>query len=188
MADVSRISKSWGRIARGVCAASALAFAVAGGCTSRPQNPAAVGAAPVAVDPYLDLLKGRWNIERTDGQNVTHHTLNAEWILSGSFLRLEMRDTRQPPEYEASVLLGFDMAHARYVAVWCDTFGGEYARIGYGTREGNAVRFKFDYDQGVFFNTFTHNPEAGAWSFRGESQLPDGTLKFFMEDRLTRSQ
>lgn len=180
----SRVLRVWVHAAA-VC--GLLAWS-AGGCSSRPPTTHGVEAsAPVGVlDPYLDALKGRWSIERTDGEEVTRHTMDAEWVLSGSFLHLDVRDTRRPPEYEACVLLGFDKAHSRYVAVWCDTFGGEYARIGYGVREGNVVRFRFDYDHGVFFNTFTWNPERDVWTFRGESELSDGTLKFFMEDRLTR--
>lgn len=144
------------------------------------------GARHHARDQYLDALAGQWRIVRTDGQETTHHTADAQWVLGDWFLHLHLRDMRQPPEYEASVLLGFDASHSRYVAVWCDTFGAEYARIGYGTREGNDVRFRFEYDAGVFFNTFSWNPDIGTWRFTGENELEDGSLQFFMEDRLSR--
>lgn len=42
-----------------------------------------------------------------------------------------MRDSSNPTEYEAIVLIGFQETKERYVAQWTDTYGGEFSAIGY---------------------------------------------------------
>jgi hypothetical protein len=97
-----------------------------------------------------------------------------------------MKDVREPPAYEAIVLIGLIHAGNKYVAHWTDTFGGKFSAIGTGVRTGNAVEFRFDYPDGPFFNTFTWSPDAAQWTFRGESEDASGQRKLFAVDTLTR--
>lgn len=111
--------------------------------------------------------------------------MDAEWLFADSFLHLHTKDTASPPEYEASVMLARDI-EGRYIAVWCDTFGGEYARIGYGTRVGNSVHLRFEDDTGVIYNKITRNPETDSWTFRGEIATENGSRHLFIEDQIRR--
>jgi hypothetical protein len=80
------------------------------------------------------------------------------------------------------VLIGFDSAKSRYIAHWCDAFGGAYSTDGFGVRQGDTLEFRFTYDDGPFFNTFTWHPQTRTWTFRGENGRADGSREFFMED------
>jgi hypothetical protein len=90
-----------------------------------------------------------------------------------------------PPQYEAIVLIGYEHANQRYVAHWCDTFGGKFSSVGYGKRDGNKIEFKFDYESGPFYNTFTWNPETNTWTSRGENEV-NGKRVLFMTDTARR--
>lgn len=158
------------------------------GCSSDRDRTASDGGGKQQVrDPFLDALAGHWSVVRMDGhpEEPVLLTAEAEWVFGDGFLHLRLRDTREPAEYEASVLLGLDTGESRYVALWSDTLGGECARIGYGKRQGDVVRFRFEYGDEVFFNTFNWDPDTATWRFVRENEWEDGTLEFVMEDRLS---
>jgi hypothetical protein len=54
----------------------------------------------------------------------------------GQFLQIHMKDVADPPAYEALVLIGYAHADKRYVAHWCDTYGGKFSAVGHGRRSG----------------------------------------------------
>lgn len=146
--------------------ALAILLAVGTGCGSGHGSKMPAAATTPIRDPYLSELAGHWMITRTDGAGTSSQSMTATWVLADTCLHVHMEDTASPPEYEASVLLARDR-EGRYVAVWCDTFGGEYASIGFGVREADSVRFRFERDSGVFYNTITRNAQADSWTFQG---------------------
>ena len=138
------------------------------------------------LDPFLDNLVGEWSISRRVRDTQVQNTMKAEWVLQHQFLQLHMKDPAQPPQYEALVLIGYSRADKRYVAHWCDNFGGKFSAMGYGTRSGNSIEFVFQYPDGPFHNTFSWNPETHGWTSLMESEGKDGKRTFFAEDSIRR--
>jgi ketosteroid isomerase-like protein len=136
-------------------------------------------------DPFLDNLVGDWRITRRIRGTEAQNTLHVEWVLQHQFVELRMRDVKQPPEYEAQVLVGYDPSTARYVAHWCDDFGGQYSNQGYGKRTGDAIEFTFVYPDGPFHNTFRWDPAQQTWTFLMENEK-DGHRTLFAEDTAHR--
>ncbi len=130
-------------------------------------------------DPFIENLAGRWRISRKVHGTVAENTLRAEWVLNHQFLQLHMKDVARPPAYEAIVLIGYSNEDHRYVAHWCDTYGGKFSAVGYGTRSGDSIEFEFRYPDGPFFNTFTWNAATRAWTFRLENTDKDGRRVLF---------
>ena len=70
----------------------------------------------------------------------------------------------------------------RYVAHWCDSFGAQYAGVGYGKRAGNSNDFVFDYADGPFHNTFSWDPAKSTWTVLMQAEDKDASRQFFAED------
>jgi hypothetical protein len=136
-------------------------------------------------DQFLQNLVGDWTISRKTRGTVVTNSLNAEWVLQHRFVQLHMKDVADPPEYEALVLIGYDGSTETYVALWCDTFGGQYAAAASGKRVGNSIEFIFNYADGPFHNTFSWDP-AATWTFLMEAEGKDGKRQFFAEDTVRR--
>lgn len=160
------------------------------GATGEPQSakregPEA-GATRIAAESFLDNLVGRWRISRKIRGTVVGNSLEATWVLQHRFVQLHMRDVKEPSEYEALVLIGYEEKTERYVAYWCDSFGPDYAAAGFGKRLGNKIQFVFKYSDGPFYNTFAWNPEALTWTFLMESEKRDGARVVFAEDTVRK--
>lgn len=125
-------------------------------------------------DDLLDHLVGNWVLAgRIHGQATTHDVV-AEWILGHRYLQVHEtsreKGAQGQPQYEATVLLGWDEARKQYQCLWLDTTGGgalTARSIGLGTRSGNAIPFAWkDADGSVsLINTFTYDPTAHAWTW-----------------------
>jgi len=138
-------------------------------------------------DDLLESLAGRWRLTRTIRGKQVQNTVDAEWVLNHQFIRIHMKDTAEPSEYEAMVFIGYDNASERYVAHWIDVFGGRFSEtLGYGRREGDSIRFVFEYPDGPFHNTFTWNREAKTWTFLMETKNASGKWAQFARDELRR--
>jgi hypothetical protein len=138
-------------------------------------------------DSLLERLTGNWTITGTIRGQPATQTLHAEWVLHHQFLRLDMRDVNEPPAYQATVYIGYDNLSERYVVHWLDGFGGRFSEtLGYGRRDGNAIRFMFEYPDGPFTNTFTLDPRSNAWSWLLRTKRADGTWGTFAELKLAR--
>jgi len=147
----------------------------------------AAEVAPVASDPWLVNLVGRWEIERTIRRTRERNLVEVRWVLGRRFVEMHMVDVARPPKYEALVLIGHDASQGRYVAYWTDVFGAQYSGVGYGRRVGDSVDFVFDSPDGSrFHNTFTWDPGDGAWRSLMESESRAGVRAFFAEDRYRR--
>jgi hypothetical protein len=153
--------------------------------SAKGQAPEA-GGARIAAERFLDNLVGEWKISRKIRGTVVGNTLQAAWVLQHRFVQLHMRDVKEPSEYEALVLIGYEEKNDRYVAYWCDSFGPDYAAVGVGKRQDNVIQFTFNYSDGPFHNTFTWDPLASTWTFVMESERKDGSRVVFAEDSVRK--
>src|SRR5664279_1298025 len=114
-----------------VIAALILAFLVLVEPQASVQKPAD-GPNVKFEDSFIENLVGEWNLTRSIRGQTVRSKVTAKWVLNHQFLELHMVDTAAPPTYEALVLIGYSHADHRYVAQWCDTFGGKFSGVGYG--------------------------------------------------------
>ena len=144
-------------------------------------------AGPSADEVFLGNLEGKWDMVGTVRGKPVRYTAEGQRLLQGAFLRIHMIDANVPPQYEANVYVGFDPEQHDYVVHWLDKFGAAGARVvATGQRQGERLIVHFPYTQGAFRNTWTHLPEADAWTLVIEAQKPDGHWSMFAEYRLTR--
>lgn len=82
------------------------------------------------------------------------------------FLRIHIKDVATPAQYEAMLFAGYDNASERYVMHWIDMYRGRFSEtLGYVQRDGNTIKFIFEYLDGPFLNTFTWNRADKTWAF-----------------------
>ncbi len=142
-------------------------------------------------DDLVDRLAGTWRMEgRVMGRDA-HHEVRAEWVLNHQFLCIsEKTDAGAPAaerRYEATWFLGFDPTSERYVLHLLDVFGGRFSEtLGYGARDGNSIRFVFEYPDGPFHTTFLWSPEKGAWQWLMEQKDKAGKWTVFADLSLAR--
>lgn len=119
---------------------------------------------------FLADLEGDWTMEgHVMGDSVTYRATGT-WVLAHQFLRLQMTETGDPPEYRAHVYLGYDHANETYVAHWLDDTGGGASRtIGTGERAENVLQFAFDYPEGPFQTLFVRR-SSRHWRVRMRSE------------------
>lgn len=148
-------------------------------------------APPEWRDDLVDHLSGTWKLEgQVLGRNG-HHDVQAEWVLGHQFLRIHEKTSSTAPatenRYEAIWFLGYDAVSERYVLHLLDVFGGRYSEtLGYGTRDGNAIRFVFEYPDGPFHTTFRWSPEKDAWQWLLEQKDKNGKWSTFADLKLSR--
>src|SRR5215469_16426932 len=90
-----------------------------------------VHAAP-AADPdnaFLDAMTGDWMMVGPTLGKPTKYTLHGGRVLSGGFVRLDMIDTKSPPQYQASFFVGYDAKKHDYIGHWLDQFGAAGACV-----------------------------------------------------------
>lgn len=136
-------------------------------------------------DDLLDHLQGQWKVTGTIRNKPREVDLTAEWVLNHQFLLVHQKDAPQADGklgYEAQIYIGYDNTSDRYVVHWIDIFGGRFSEtLGYGTRQGNSIRFNFEYPDGPFHNTFTWIPQENAWHFVLEQKDAAGKWKNFAD-------
>ena len=142
-------------------------------------------------DEFIDHLAGAWKIEGQVLGREAHHDVVAEWVLNHQFLRIREKTAASAPaserRYEAIWFLGYDPVSERYVLHLFDIFGTRYSEtLGYGARDGNAIRFVFEYPDGPFHNTYRWLPEKGAWQWLLEEKNKEGKWITFADFKLTR--
>jgi Protein of unknown function (DUF1579) len=145
------------------------------------------GPSRIFQDPLLNNLVGEWQLKRQIGGRAAENAVTVEWVLNHQFLRIHMKDVKTPSSYEAMVFVGYDNTSERYVVHWIDVFGGRFSEtLGYGSRNGNAIKFVFEYPDGPFHNTFRWNPQTKSWRFLMEQKNRDGKWVTFAEDTLMK--
>lgn len=120
------------------------------------------------MDELLNRLVGRWSLRGRMGASALYQEVTARWILKGLFVELRFTSVRVGeggnPDYEAVYLIGHDPARHEYVLHLFDTAGVSSKPVhGVGIREGDSIRFRFDYEGGPWFNTFTWIPPVRSW-------------------------
>ena len=148
-------------------------------------------APPPWKDPFVDHLAGAWKVEGTLVGQRAHHTVIAEWVLNHQFLRIEEKTSPDAPKTESSYdslwFLGYDDVSERYVLHLMDIFGGRFSEtLGYGTRNGNEIRFIFEYPDGPFHNTMRWVPEKETWEWLLEQKDKNGKWAPFADLHFTR--
>ena len=121
-----------------------------------------------------------------------HHTLQAEWVLNHQFLRMHEQTSAAAPKdehsYEAIWFLGYDAVSERYVLHLMDVFGTRFSEtLGYGVRDGNKIRFVFEYPDGPFHTTYIWNPDSGIWEWLMEQKRSDGKWSSFADLTLVKA-
>ena len=139
----------------------------------------------------IDHLAGSWKIEGDVVGKPAHHDVQADWVFKHQFLRITEKTSASAPAtenpYDAIWYLGYDAVSERYVMHLIDTFGGRFSEtLGYGVREGNQIKFVFEYPDGPFHNTYVWDPREGTWQWLMEQKGSDGKWKSFAHLKLIR--
>lgn len=67
-----------------------------------------------------------------------------------------------------------------------DTFGGRFSEtLGYGTRDGNQIKFVFEYPDGPFHTTYLWNEKENSWEWLMEQKDKSGKWGSFADLKLT---
>jgi hypothetical protein len=142
-------------------------------------------------DELVDHFAGLWKLEGKILGQPAHHDVRAHWVLNHQFLNFQERTAANAPEtehhYQASWFLGYDGVSERYVMHLLDVFGGRFSEtLGYGTRDGNAIRFVFEYPDGPFHTTLRWEPESNSWHWLMEQKDKAGKWTSFADLTMTR--
>jgi len=142
-------------------------------------------------DPLVDRMAGTWKLEGPVMGHEAHHEVRAEWVLNHQFLRIHEKTAASAPKtehaYEAIWFLGYDPISEKYVLHLLDVFGGRFSEsLGYGTRDGNQIRFVFEYGDGPFHTTYRWNPENDSWQWLMEQKDKNGKWVPFSDLKLTK--
>lgn len=155
-------------------------------------TPLAFAQAPAEWhDDLIDHLAGKWKLTGQVTGREGHHDVEADWVLNHQFLRIHEKTAADAPPsehaYDAIWFLGYDSTSERYVLHLFDVFGARFSEtLGYGTRDGNGIRFVFEYPDGPFHNTYRWFPEKDSWQWLMEQKDKDGKWTNFADLKLTR--
>lgn len=144
-------------------------------------------------DDLVEHMSGSWKMRGQVMGRDAHHELKAEWVLNHMFLRIHESTSTDAPasekRYEAIWFLGYDPVSEKYVLHLFDVFGARFSEtLGYGTGDGNAIHFTFEYPDGPFHTTFRWSPEnGGSWQWLMEQKEKDGKWGNFADFKITRS-
>jgi hypothetical protein len=69
-----------------------------------------------------------------------------------------------------------------------DQFGGRFSEtLGYGVRDGNTIRFVFEYPDGPFHTTYQWDPDKNTWVWLMEQKDKNGKWTPFADLRLSKA-
>jgi hypothetical protein len=144
-------------------------------------------------DSLLDSLVGDWDLSGKMAHYDLKQHVTAQWVLNHQFLKIDFRETAEPPvatvRYEGTEYIGYNNRELHYVMHLLDVWGGRYSEtLGYGEREGDAIRFVFDYPDGLFHLLLTWHQDSGTWDMITLEQKPDGSWSTFSEKHLRRTK
>jgi hypothetical protein len=147
---------------------------------------------PAWHDDFVDHMVGTWRIEGQVMGRPAHHEVQAEWVLNHQFLRIHEKTSADAPatesRYEAIWFLGYDSISERYVLHLMDIFGTRYSEtLGYGVRDGNDIRFVFEYPDGPFHTVYRWLPGKDSWQWLMEQKNKEGKWTPFADLKLTRA-
>jgi len=142
-------------------------------------------------DDLVDHMAGAWKLEGQIKGHDAHHEIQAEWVFNHQFLRIHEKTNASAPSgehrYEATWFLGYDPVSDRYVLHLLDVFGGRFSEtLGYGVRDGNEIRFVFEYPEGPFHTTYRWSSEKDTWQWLMQQKDEGGKWTNFADLKLTR--
>jgi hypothetical protein len=152
-----------------------------------------VAQAPVEwQEGLVKYLAGSWKLEGKVMGNNAHHDVQADWVLNRQFLRIQEKTAANAPaterRYDSIWYLGYDSISERYVLHLMDTFGARFSEtLGYGTLDGNQIRFVFEYPDGPFHNTYRWNADENSWQWLMEQKDKGGKWVPFANLKLIRA-
>jgi hypothetical protein len=143
-------------------------------------------------DDLIDRLAGTWVMSGNVMGKDAHHEVQADWILKHQFLRIHEKTSASAPNgeraYEAFWFPGYDPDKKQYVMHLIDVYGGTYSEtLGYGSRDGDQIRFLFDYPDGPFRTVYRWIPGAGTWEWVMDQKGKAGKWTAFADLKLTRA-
>jgi hypothetical protein len=143
------------------------------------------------MDEFLDNLVGEWNLRGKMGDVTLFQKAVGRWVLDDLFLELRFTAIQVGkegnPPYEAIYFIGRDKKTGNYVLNLFDTFGVTARPVpGIGKLEGDAIRFVFKYDTGLFTNVFRWHSKQHSWTMLLTSK-EEGKTKVFAEKKMTLS-
>ena len=143
----------------------------------------------MALDDLLNNLIGRWSLTGKMGDIALYQEVNARWVLRELFVEMRCSPVRigegGNPDYEALYLIGYDKKTDEYILHLFDTFGVTSKPVpGVGQRKDNSIRFKFDYEVGPWYNTFTWEAIMRSWKNIITYEHKDGNKGTFAEKEL----
>lgn len=144
-------------------------------------------------DDLVSHLTGKWKLEGDVMGKAAHHDVSVDWVLNRQFLRIEEKTSANAPsserQYDSIWYLGYDAISERYVLHLMDTFGARFSEtLGYGTRDGDQIRFVFEYPDGPFHNTYRWDAKENSWRWLMEQKNKDGRWEQFGDLKLTRAK
>lgn len=149
----------------------------------------ASAAAPVARDPFLAELAGKWLFTGTVHGEHVDYVGRGRWVLGNGWLRLNLLDAGKPPAYEADVYLGYDATAGDYIAHWLDRFGAAGARVvAAGHRDGRRLVLDFPYESSTFRDTLTLAVDGASGTLLIESKHADGNWTTFASYEFKRQK
>lgn len=143
-------------------------------------------------DDLAEHMTGVWKVQGAVMGREAHHSVDADWVLNHQFVHIHEKTASDAPsnehKYETTWFLGYDPVSERYVLHLLDVFGARFSEtLGYGTRDGNVIRFVFEYPDGPFHTTFRWSPETSSWQWLMEQKNKDGRWTPFADLKLTRA-
>jgi Protein of unknown function (DUF1579) len=143
-------------------------------------------------DDLLDRMAGTWKLEGNVLGAPAHHTVTAEWVLNHQFIRMHEKTAADAPaserRYEAMWFIGYDAISEKYVVHLLDIFGPRYSEtLGYGTRDGTAIRLVFEYPDGPFHTTYRWSTSDHSWQWQLEQKGKEGKWAPFADFKLVRT-
>ena len=131
---------------------------------------------PTLEDKLLDALIGKWVLTGTIGKTSTTHDVDARWVLNHQFVQLhEVSREKLPadptkPQYEAIVLIGWDVEKKQYVVHWIDVFGGGFSLRGSAEKTPSSIPIVFKSDTGNFYTTFDYDEKTKSWRWSMDNE------------------
>ena len=142
-------------------------------------------------DSLVDHMAGTWMAEGQILGHEAHHEIQAEWVLNHQFLRIHEKTAANAPKtenpYESIWFLGYDPISEKYVLHLMDVFGVRFSEtLGWGWKDGNQIKFVFEYPDGPFHTTFRWNSDSASWKWVMEQKGKDGKWVPFGDLKLTK--
>lgn len=139
---------------------------------------------------FLNSLVGKWMLTGMMGDVPLHQAVSCEPTLGGKFLRLYFNSVTPREnatwDYEAVYHIGYNQAENLYVMHLLDTTEvPTRCVVGLGRRDGDRIRFLFEYEGTRFFNTLIRREDKDVWQFL-QTYEDEGKVRTFATKEMTR--